>query len=339
MNKALSTFGLTKRQLQILFSLECYMVDQDAKAEERFLDKMNPLVATHAYKATWYDNYRHNVEEFLKEQNPKDQANIISTMPGIIQQWVIQASAASETEMWKYLVLLECTLFTPYFPMTEKDAKDKSYKGLTWDNDVRKKCLRAIAAWLGIDEKFIEQFEKRYSQAVKKMTNYTGKVLVAAGIGIAAVALAFLTAGSSLIALFAAEGLYGAAAISSGLAALGGGAVAAGGMGVAGGLAVLVGGGALLGAGVGGSLGLAFATTSPNSVLSESAKIWVVLKEIVMGVMNDTQQAQEILGSMVDQIAAMKKELAQLKLMQAENEAKIKNLQKSIDYLERLMKA
>ncbi len=58
-----------------------------------------------------------------------------------------------------------------------------------------------------------------------------------------------------------------------------------------------------------------------------------------MGVMNDSQRAQEILGSMADQIVSMKKELAQLKLVQVENETKIKNLQKSILYLERLMKA
>lgn len=315
------------------------MLEQDSKTEERFLNKINPMVATHANKDTWYLDYRHNIEEFLKEQDPQEQSNTISTVPGVIQQWILQTSSISETEMWKYLVLLECTMFTPYFPMTEVAAKDKQYKGLTWDREVRKKSLRTITAWLGIDENFIKQFENCYSQAVKKMTNYTGKVLVAAGIGIAAVALAFLTAGGSIIGLFAAEGLYGAAAISSGLAALGGGAVAAGGMGVAGGLAVLVGGGAILGAGVGGSLGMALATTSPDSVLSESAKIWVVLKEIVMGVMNDSQRAQEILGSMADQIVSMKKELAQLKLVQVENETKIKNLQKSILYLERLMKA
>lgn len=50
-----------------------------------------------------------------------------------------------------------------------------------------------------------------------------------------------LLAGSKSIAvLFAAQGLVGAAAVSSGLATLGGGSIAAGGFGMAGGYAVIL---------------------------------------------------------------------------------------------------
>lgn len=87
--------------------------------------------------------------------------------------------------------------------------------------------------------------------------------------------------------------MSGAAAISAGLAALGGGAVAAGGFGMAGGIAVLVGGGSLLGATAGTAVGASIASLGSNAVLSEAAKLQVVLKEIVLAIQKDTSYFQQ----------------------------------------------
>lgn len=102
-------------------------------------------------------------------------------------------------------------------------------------------------------------------------------------------------------------------------------------------MAVLVGGGALLGIGAGGGIGMAVASTSPDAIMQENAKIWVVLKEIVMGVLNDTKRAQEIISNLTDKVVAMKKEISLLKMQVEQNKEKIKNLEKSVNYLEKMI--
>ncbi len=338
MNQSLATFGLTKEQLQILFSLECHMVNKDRYVKERFVDHINPLVADNSKKSTWYVAFQRNLSNYLIEQSPEDKWNSILA-PEEIHQRIIQVSATSDTEMWKYLILLECVLFRPYFPMNEADQKDKRYNGLRFDTETRKQSLSVIAAWLEVDVKYVERFENSFKKNIKKMTGYWNKVLISVSAGVAAAVLAVVTCGSSIAAFFAAEGLYGAAAVSSGLAALGGGAIAVGGFGMAGGMAVLVGGGVLLGLGAGGSVGMAIASTSPNAVLGENAKLWVVLKEIVMGIFNDTKRAQDIISTLADKIMALKEEIALLKVQQEVNKERIKNLEKSVCYMEKMMKA
>lgn len=336
MNQALSTFGLTKEQLQILFSFECEMVNRDRFAKESVINKYNPLVAESSNKSRWYVAYQRNLTDFLKSQNPTDEYNTILPI-GELYGRIREVSKSSDTEMWKYLILLECTLFQPYFPMSEADAKEKIFKGLQFDTETRKQSLFTIASYLGISLSYVARFEDSFKSNVKKMTGYWNKVLVGIGAGVAAALLAVVTAGGSIAAFFAGSGLYGAAAVSSGLAALGGGAVAAGGFGMAGGMAVLVGGGALLGIGAGGGIGMAVASTSPDAIMQENAKIWVVLKEIVMGVLNDTKRAQEIISNLTDKVVAMKKEISLLKMQVEQNKEKIKNLEKSVNYLEKMI--
>lgn len=124
--------------------------------------------------------------------------------------------------------------------------------------------------------------------------------------------------------LFAANGLSGAAAISAGLAALGGGAVAAGGFGMAGGIAVLVGGGSLLGATAGTAVGASIASLGSNAVLSEAAKLQVVLKEIVLAIQKDTSYFQQILLNINQQVSQLKSEVIKLKTANEKNKKKIK---------------
>lgn len=84
-----------------------------------------------------------------------------------------------------------------------------------------------------------------------KLINLTTgeKVVAAIGTGLGVAVIALLLA-NPIGALFAAPGLYGAAAVSSGLATLGGGSIAAGGLGMVGGTAVIGAVGAASGIGV-----------------------------------------------------------------------------------------
>lgn len=152
------------------------------------------------------------------------------------------------------------------------------------------------------------------------------------------VALAVILLQPEIVALLAPEGLFGAAAANAVMAMLGGGAIAAGGLGIAGGWAVLVGGGFLIGGTVGTTAYMAIASSSSGFVLSQAARLEVVLKEIIMGMQNDTKLFQEILLNQQTQIYSLKNELKKLQENEKENKEKIKNLKKSIDYLEKLTK-
>lgn len=326
MENSFSTFGLTENQMVILFSLQCHITRKDGDKD-----------SDRAYKKVWLHWYIAHLGKFISSINSDTNLKIL-VQEQDIKQAILKESENAETELWKYLILLECSMFKPYFPFNEDDVEKKTYKGLSISKQVQRDELHKIAKWLNVDYSYVERFESQYNSAVKQMTGYWKKVVMGTVIGVAAAVLAVLTWGGSLAMLFAAEGLYGAAAISSGLAALGGGAIAAGGFGVAGGIAVLVGGGLLLGAGAGTSISMALATTNPDSIMHESAKMYVVLKEIVMGILHDTKRCQDILGNIIDKIAEYKKEITRLQQEQKRDKEKIKNLEKSIEYLEKFVK-
>lgn len=339
MNESITSFGLTFQQMRILFSLEYYITKQDAEGTERFLDMINPFAGDHANKKEWLKSYDEEIRRFMKTTHPTESENctlIKNTKE--LREAIIREENNSDREIWKYLVILECILFTPYFPMSEKDTKDKTYKGLSLDEDIRKSSVNTVAGWMDIAPDKVKLLKEAYESGVKKLTGYWNKVLIGIGAGVVAALLAVVTCGGSIAAMFAASGLYGAAAVSSGLAALGGGAIAAGGFGMAGGMAVLIGGGLLLGTGAGAAVSIGLAETNPNGVMNECAKMYVVLKEIILGMQNDTKQAQEILAGIVDKISALKKEIVELQIQQEKNKEKIKNLEKSIDYLEKFLK-
>lgn len=341
MKEMLTAFGLTATQMRILFSIECYMVARDANEKETLKDKINPLAGDHEMKKVWCREFTEKLNLFMKEETKDSEScepyEILTDANQIIKE-ISKESNRVDTNIWKYLILLECSLFTPYFPLSENKEENKKYKGLALNEDCRNDILKTVSRWLGVDYTFVDDVQKCYAQTVKKMNGYWSKVMIGVGAGVVAALLTIATAGGSIAALFAASGLYGAAAVSSGLAALGGGAIAAGGLGIAGGMAVLVGGGILLGSGAGASVSMALASTNPEGIMAEVAKLYVVMKEIILGIMQDTQRAQEIIGTVIEKIAELKKEITRLKLQQQENEKKIKNLEKSISYFEDFLK-
>lgn len=335
MNESITTFGLTFQQMRILFSLEYYITKKDAEGEEKFIDKLNFLAADHTNKKFWLEKFEKEIINFMKNTN-SNEVNACSLIKDSaeLREAILNEERKSEREIWKYLVILECILFAPYFPMSENDIKDKTYKGLTLDDDIKRDSVNTIASWLDINSSEVKKLRTSYESGVKQLSGFYNKLFIGIGAGIVAALLAVVTCGGSIAAMFAASGLYGAAAVSSGLAALGGGAIAAGGFGMAGGMAVLIGGGVLLGTGAGASVSMAIAETNPSGVMNECAKMYVVLKEIVLGIQNDTIQAQEIMSSILDKITTLNKEIFDLKIQSEENKAKIKVLEKNIEFLE-----
>lgn len=340
MNQMLSAFGLTDSQMKILFSLENYMSFHDAHKEESISSKLNPLKGKHEMKEKWCNEFQYALFKFISEEsntNNTSEPKLFYSQQQIIQAISVESEKA-DSEMWKYLVLLECTLFQPYFPLSENADDAKQTKNLKIEDSSKEEMLRMFSIWLNISYDFVKNVTDTYEKTIKKMNGYWNKILIGVGAGIVASVLAVVTAGGSIAALFAASGLYGAAAVSSGLAALGGGAIAAGGFGMAGGMAVLVGGGMLLGSGAGASIAMAIASTNPKGIMMETAKLFVMLKEVILGLNHDTKRAQEIIDGVVDKIASYKKEITRLQALISDNNEQIKNLEKSIKYLEDFLK-
>lgn len=325
--EAYSVFGLNAIQTEILYELERRLVLNDVKSDEKKTEK----------KSKWLSDWNQSINLYLKDTlNIKD----IHIFNKCNDKKLLECiKVDSENNVWKYMVLLECVLFSAYFPFKKEDTK--KYKSLKMAKKPKHEMLEKIAKdFLGVDSKYIKLFEKAFEKSIKRMSNYWMKV-VGVSLGIVALALiAIFTFQYEILGLVAAEGASGAALITSGLAALGGGAVAAGGGGVAAGTAVFVGGGILLGSAVGVPSGFIVATaTNSKLFLSQAAKMEVVLKEIVLAIQKDTAYFQKILLNLQSQTASLTAELQRLKMDEESNKKKISELKKSIKYLESVINA
>lgn len=179
------------------------------------------------------------------------------------------------------LILLEVTLFTPYYPLgTYWDDKFTNLK--IYDEKRLKSRLETIACLCGLNHDCIQRFSSNYKKAIDGISGKGLNLLLGAVVGtlVLAITAAFFTPViAGLLAPILAPGLSGAAAVSAVLATLGGGAIAVGGFGMAGGFAVLVAGGAILDGSAGAGIGALF-SQSPNTALTQATKLEVVMKEI-----------------------------------------------------------
>lgn len=334
MENKFSIFGLTAEQSEILFALQRKLISNDLHEE----GKKKPIFGSNkrCQKQLWLDTWDKSIDYYLKSLGGNSSQIKLSNLDLKIK--INRSDTNTQNKVWKYMVLLECVLYSPYYPLSDNKEAYKPFKGLVIDKKVRQVTLDEIANILCIDKKYIKVFENSHKSAVKKLSGYWTKVAMGAGIGIIVILIAIVTFQYEIIAFFAANGLSGAAAISAGLAALGGGAVAAGGFGMAGGIAVLVGGGSLLGATAGTAVGASIASLGSNAVLSEAAKLQVVLKEIVLAIQKDTLYFQQILLNINQQVSQLKSEVIKLKTANEKNKKKIKNLEESIKILEKLVK-
>lgn len=333
MDNKFSVFGLTVEQTEVLFALQRKLTSNDITLERN----KKPLIGSNksGQKLLWLDSWDKSINDYVKSLNGNSRQITINDCE--LMNKIKRIDIDAQNKVWKYMVFLECVLYKPYYPLDiDKDAY-KPFKGLTIDNKGRALMLQEISKILDVDSKYIKIFENSYSSAMKKLSGYWAKVAISAGVGVLVILIAIVTFQYQIIAFFAASGLHGAAAISAGLAALGGGAISAGGFGMMGGIAVLIGGGTLLGASAGTAAGVSIANLGSNAVLSEAAKLQVVLKEIVIAIQKDTKYFQQILLNVNQQIKQLKDQIVKLKANVDKDKSKIKNLEESVKILEKLV--
>lgn len=330
-NSVYDLFGLDAEQTKILFSLLNILVENDI--EETKNEKVSSL------KKEWLDDWIQEIQSTLLKGEQIYHKSVLNNK-------IIEVDKTSENTIWYKLIILEMVSFDAYFPIHEnknpKRLKNLKYKE---QNDYMVNVLSKYYPLLA-EDLFI-RYKKVYSKSLNTGFDKNRKFLIR---GLTVVAFAALTAAAAgaaapVIAVAlkggAFVGLNGAALVSASLAALGGGAVAIGGAGMAGGTLVIVGGGGLLGGAIGGAFvagtGL-LAKNSPDLVISQGAKLSVVLREIILNSQKDTLYAQNILLELKKQILNLNEEVATLRLDQSKQKTQIKNLEKAIKGLERIYK-
>lgn len=364
MDKSISFFGLTIEQTQLLFSLQRLIILNDITMERNngaiekrkdIHENINELasilrgrkteVISSAHKVAedhlkicerklvWFQEWEQNIQVYLKHLNNGYKLPFLES-PHAAKIAIEQICYKSKNQIWKYLLLLECCLFVPYYPMN-KDCSDK-------DKTLRK-CkfldngtyLNFLSELLGVNQSFVEKFKNDYKKAIRQISrfweNFTKWSLIGMTATLAGIAL------FQPYLIFALPGTAGAAAFTSALAALGGGAVAAGGFGMVGGIVVLVGGGSLIGVAAGGGGSALISKMTVNLTLLESAKMSVILKDIILGVQKDTYSFQEILIEITKREQELKTEIIKLQTEKDKNKQRIKDLDKQVNLLEELL--
>jgi hypothetical protein len=230
------------------------------------------------------------------------------------------------------LILLELVTFQPYYPFDKNSVKE--LKKISVDEKNRKLFLKDKSSQLGFHPEKADELDGLIKSTANSMTGKWVKIGFMTLVGVALGAVTFGIAAPFIAGIIGASmGLSGAVAINAGLAAIGGGAIAAGGLGMAGGTTILVGGGALLGLGLGATGGQIYASISSESVLLQSVKLEVALKEFVLQGQYDTAKAQEILFKQRQVIEKLEREIDGLRVSGNEDDKRIKDLDEAVKIL------
>lgn len=325
----LSAFGLTEKQTALLFSLQKSCALKCAESSKSQEDKER--------KRAWIQQWSNSLSEVLHTKNASliKEADLIPEFQKELKE--------SVTKTWFHLIILETVTFKAYTPLGDK-TEDKAYSRLHYHSQVE--YIKNFIMLVGygkpeIAENYLNMYEKAKDKAVGKtqkiILNVTSVLLI--GALVAATAGAF--AGPAAVFLVGGQfaGLHGAALVSACLAFLGGGAIAAGGTGMAGGVMVICGGGALLGMAAGGAAVAGKETlfgSSPELALTLAAKLDVVLREIILNEQKDTLLAQEVLKNYKQNIINLNTQIKSLELENEQNKNNIKNLKKSVEYMEKI---
>lgn len=335
-----SMFGLTANQTKVLLSIEKYLVEKDIQDSKRYQEE----------KRDWLEHWSDSIRQLKSEEGSNQEFDFL-TYEEIVEEISIEHSK-SVNNTWYYLVMLESSIFSPYYPLEQTQNEDiriniknivERMKKLKFSD--QKENLKDLVVQNGImDKVYIDRFVTTYDKAISKISGKKTKTALAITIAVAVSAISAATAGALAgpiaVAIYGTKfvGLSGAALTSASLALAGGGAIAVGGTGIAGGILAIVGGGALLGlAGGGAAVGSAsmLMAAVPELALTQAAKLEVVLKEIVLNAQQDITVAQEVMEQYKNEIANLQGELTKVKLDSEENKKTISNMRKSIEYMEK----
>lgn len=180
MKDFISEFGLTFKQTCLLFSLERRIVVNDivsSKADKKQEEALK--------KQMWLNAWEMNINNFLNHlgENQNVLVDITKLEPKKLLEKILNEKTSGNSKAWRYLILLECTLFTPYYPLEQQESYDdnfvgkikKAFGGLSLNENSRKTSLIMIAELLNIDIKYIDIFRKCHQEALRSLSGFWKK--------------------------------------------------------------------------------------------------------------------------------------------------------------------
>ena len=345
--KAKEIFSLDIQQTEILYNLECHKIMNDIRQSKK--DKK--------LKTEWLQDYKKYISQgfsdFCRDENAEIHWLDIKELHDKIKDMFPE-------KPWLREILLEVTLFEPYFALsTIKDKKGNEKKDTKYDSlkiDWKKadefldNYFYEYFYLKGYASKFRKCYEHIINELMVNNLAKVGKAAVAVGVGAIGAVATSAFAPQIAVALVGSlfTGLHGAALTSASLAFLGGGALTAGGYGVAGGTLIIIGGGTILSSAAGAGAALVsdtvintIAKADSKQILNQVSKLMVSIYEIVLNDERDVIGAEMLLNKHVQTLAQLQKELVdrKLELEFADKKSipvlkkKIKNMEKSIDVL------
>jgi hypothetical protein len=310
-------FKLSNEEQRLLFSLEYYLTKQDISISGE----------NRAKKKKWIKNWEKSINSKISPPIVTNQKKLEVGLNEVRNENLSVPKLGS--------ILLEASLFIPYFPLVKKKKEGK----LQYDYDNKNETVEKLCDRLAFDYDLVWLAIDSYEEALKNIppSSFWKKVLIS----VVFAAIIAVTGGiaAPLIgaAIGGAMGLSGAAAVSAGLAFLGGGAIAAGGFGMTGGTVVLISGGAILGAGIGGGLVTLF-SNSKQLVLNELAKLEAVSKTFLTRLPNKKESIQTVIIKEIATRDAIKNEVMRLRKRKEKDSEKIDELETSVKYCDNAIK-
>ena len=316
--------GLTVAQTEILYNLEYHKTLRDIQSTKQLINSDQTRQLKQEWLAEWHGHMTDGFSSFLQIEHEE--------LHWYTEEELLRRILENDPrETWFRLALLEAMLFEPYYPLRlEQDKKGndvpcKKYK------PIQNSCKKgesdqyldaAFAAPMGFPG-HVKRLRACYGKVLRELNEVLKTAIVSlvitGAIAIATIATAGVFAPAIAVALVGSSfpGLSGAALTGACLAYLGGGAIAAGGLGMAGGTAAIVGGGAVLGLGIGaGAGGLVGASSlaSKETMILQSAKLLVSVREIFLNDEHDVAYSNSIYEIYVQHIMEIEKGIVELRL-------------------------
>jgi len=325
----LSKLTLDYDKARILYSLELLKATYDIEMTKNLLNK--------EYKMLWIQEWRNMIMHSLNANSDffyEGEAEVANA--------ILLEIMKNKNNTWMYIVTLEICLFTPYYLLGNDN--DEKYKGLKFKFKYMMEKYAALQTFVSIEEaeeimKMYRKFKDILTGATRKrVATAVGTVLVTAATGGAAFAfapqIAVSLVGGSLV------GLHGTALTSASLALIGGGSLVVGGLGMAGGTAIIAGGGALLGLASGSATSMAatLLMSSEGYTLNECCKLLTFSKYVLTDKLNDEKMILALCKQIDDKINFTIENINNLPKTDENQKKVIKEVKKSISYLEKTSK-
>ncbi|WP_293296639.1 MULTISPECIES: hypothetical protein [unclassified Microcoleus] len=161
-SQAMKELGLTLEKTRIMFSYQYHLVQDDIDQESDYSKK--------SLKQEWLRKWENSATLFLNSQITPDTPHnsslkLITNFEGL-QNSVKSSLIAAGNQLTRYLILLEVTLFQPYYPLG--DSRDRSFKDLKINNEERLAGkLRYFATKLDLDPNCIIRFKSNYKEIIR----------------------------------------------------------------------------------------------------------------------------------------------------------------------------